>query len=337
MKIAHWNISKASHPVYALKKYEDELFDGLNAIAGGRHSLVRMRRPEGDIRGNTVFSWLFYKSHDADIVHATSQTLAPALYFKKINKFVVTVHDLAPLVYPSEINNLSMRLQYSLTPGALLRADKIIADSHFTRDELLRLTDLGEDRIEVVHLGVDHDLYRPMERSSCKESFGLDPEEKHILVVSSNLEHKRMDLAKRIFEDIRSEREDVKMIKAGYGQALEGEGIISLGWIPEEEMPHLFNASDAYLHTSEYEGFGLPILEAMACGVPVVASKSASIPEVVGDAGFLLDPNKLDPVAISNEISRLIDGGPDGAAMRRSREFSWARTARETMEVYEGL
>ena len=96
MKIVHWNISKASHPVYALKKYEDELFRGLNEIAGDRHSLVRMRRPEGEVRGNTVFSWAFYKSHDADIVHATSQTLAPAAYFKKINKFIVTVHDLAP-------------------------------------------------------------------------------------------------------------------------------------------------------------------------------------------------------------------------------------------------
>ncbi len=337
MKIVHWNISKASHPIYALRKYEDELYRNLDAIKGDRHSLERIRRPEGEIRGNTVFSWLFFKGHGADLVHATAQTLAPAIYLKNIKKFIVTVHDLAPIVYPSEINDLSMNLQYSLTTRALQRADRIIADSHFTQDELLRLTDLEEDMIDVVHLGVDHELYRPMERSICKERFGLDSGEKHILVVSSNLEHKRTDLAKKIFEHIHAERGDVKLIKAGYGEALEGEGIISVGRIPEEEMPILFNASDAYLHTSEYEGFGLPLLEAMSCGVPVIASNNASIPEVVGDSGFLFNSRNLEISEISDEICRLIDCGLDESAVERSNQFSWAKTAEDTLKVYEKL
>jgi glycosyltransferase involved in cell wall biosynthesis len=337
MKIVHWNISKASHPIYGLRKYEDELYRGIAAIIGNESDLARVRRPEGEIRGNTVFSWPFYRNADADLVHATAQTLAPAIYFKTINKFVVTVHDLAPMIYPSEMNNLSVRVQYLLTPRALKKADRIIADSRFTRDELLRLTDLKVDRIEVVHLGVDHDLYRPMERSICKERFGLNPEDKHVLVVSSNLEHKRMDLAKKLFGYIRSERGDVKMIKAGYGEGLEGEGIISVGWVPEEDMPLLFNASDAYLHTSEYEGFGLPVLEAMSCGVPVIASNKASIPEVVGDCGLLLDFDTLNYREIVGEISSLIDGGLDSAALGRSRGFSWERTARDTFEIYKTL
>ncbi|HII05868.1 MAG TPA: glycosyltransferase family 4 protein [Methanotrichaceae archaeon] len=337
MKIIHWNISKASHPVYALRKYEDELYRNLMAIKGGSSSLKRIRRPENDILGSTVFSWIFYKGYDADVVHATSQTLAPAIYFKNINKFVVTVHDLAPIVYPSEIANLSLKVQYLLTPTALKRADRIITDSNFTKDELLRLTKLNEDQIDVVHLGVDHERYRPMDKFECKEKFGLKQEDKHILVVSSNLEHKRMDLAKKLFEHIRSKRKDVKMIKAGYGEVLEGDDIISVGWVPEDDMPFLFNAADAYLHTSEYEGFGLPVLEAMSCGVPVIASNKASIPEIVGDSGVLLDLDTLNYSDILGEISSLIDGGLDKGAVKQSNNFSWEKTAGDTLGIYKTL
>jgi glycosyltransferase involved in cell wall biosynthesis len=337
MKIVHWNISKASHPVYALRKYEDELYENMASIIGEGFTLERIRRPKGDILGNTVFSWAFYKSHDADIVHATSQTLAPAIYFKNISKFVVTVHDFAPMVYPSEITDLSLKLQYLLTPRALKRADRIIADSNFTKNELLRLTKLDESKIDVVYLGVDHERYRPIDKLECKGKFGLNPEDKHILMVSSNLEHKRMDLAKKLFEQIHSKRKDVKMIKAGYGEGLEGEGIISLGWVPEDDMPYLFNASDAYLHTSDYEGFGLPVLEAMSCGVPVVASNKASIPEVVGECGILLDFNTLNYSDICEEVCSLIERGLDKDAIERSKGFSWEKTAKDTLKIYEAL
>ncbi|OFV67496.1 MAG: group 1 glycosyl transferase [Candidatus Syntrophoarchaeum caldarius] len=268
MKIIHWNISKKSHPMYALRKYEDELFRHMKGL---KHEwdIERIRRKEGKILGSTVFSWLFYNSKDADLVHATSQTVAPAVYFHKPRRFIVTVHDLAPLVYPSEISDTSLRIQFMLTSGALKKADRIIAISEFTKNELMRLLGFEEEKISVVHQGVDHDKYKPMDRVRCKEYFGLDPRKKHILVVSSSLEHKRMDLVGKVFNTVRTVRGGVEMIKAGYGESLEGEGVVSMGWVPEEEMPMLYNAADVYLHTSEYEGFGLPILEAMACGTQV--------------------------------------------------------------------
>jgi glycosyltransferase involved in cell wall biosynthesis len=102
-------------------------------------------------------------------------------------------------------------------------------------------------------------------------------------------------------------------------------------------MPLLFNASDAYLHTSEYEGFGLPVLEAMSCGVPVIASNKASIPEVVDDCGLLLDFDTLNYRDTIGELYSLIDGGLDSAALERSRGFSWERTAKKTFDVYEEL
>ena len=335
MKIVHWNISKAEHPRYALRKYEDELFTHLKELKQD-WDIERIWRKEGKILGSTIFSWFFYKSADADIVHGTSQTVAPATYFKlkKPNKFIVTVHDLAPLVYPSEITDVSMKIQFMLTPKALKKADKIIAVSEFTKKELSRLIGISEEKISVIHQGVDHKKYKPMDKIKCKEKFGLNPEEKHILVVSTNIEHKRMDLAKKIFDYIKSVREDVKMIKAGYGEALKGEGIISVGWVPKEEMPLLFNAADVYLHTSEYEGFGLPVLEAMACGVPVVANNKASIPEIVGDYGSFVGLDENNIIQTSKKILSLMNNGVDNEAIEQSKKFSWRKTAEETIRVY---
>ena len=370
MKIIYWNISKASHPMYALRKYEDELFKQHflsketfmtrwdthdhenNKVFSYQRTCAkkeynkkqdwdigRIWRKEGKILGSTVLSWLFYKCNNADIVHATSQTVAPAIYFKlkKPRKFIVTVHDLAPLVYPSEITDVSMRIQFMLTPKALKKADEIIAISNFTKKEIVRLININEERISVVHQGVDHEKYKPIDKIKCKEKFGLNPEEKHILVVSSNVEHKRMDLAKKLFDHVRAIREDVKIIKAGYGEALKGEGIISVGWVPEEEMPLLFNAADVYLHTSEYEGFGLPVLEAMACGVPVVANNKASIPEIVGDYSSFTGLDENNIIQTSEKILSLMDRGIDREAIEQSKKFSWTKTGEETIKVYEDV
>ena len=335
MKVVHWNISKKSHPMFGLKKYEDELFNHLRKMKV-EWEIERVWRGEGKIRGSTVASWISYKSNDADIVHATSQTIAPAVYLTGQKRFIVTVHDLAPMVYPSEIKDISMKIQFLLTPKALKRAEKIIAISEFTKKELIRLVGADEDRISVVHLGVDHERYRPLDTIRCKERLGLNPDEKHILVVSSNLEHKRMDLAKKVFNNVRAVRKDVKMIKAGYGEVLLGEGIASLGWVSEEDMPTLMNAADVYLHTSEYEGFGLTVLEAMACGVPLVVSNKASIPEVVGEYEKTADEslgNYVDQFVDS--VLKKIDNGKDEKAKERSKKFSWRRTAEETAKIYE--
>jgi glycosyltransferase involved in cell wall biosynthesis len=146
-----------------------------------------------------------------------------------------------------------------------------------------------------------------------------------------------VDLAKRVFEEVRKSREDVVFIKAGYSEKLLGENILNLGWIKEDDMPKLFNSADVYLHTSEYEGFGLPILEAMACGIPVVASRVASIPEIVGKAGKLVDLDDEECVKeFAEAILQILDSNIkiDRPTLERSMEFSWEKTARETLEVY---
>ena len=216
--------------------------------------------------------------------------------------------------------------------------DVRIAISEFTKKETVRLAGVDESVIDVVHLAADRSKYYPLDRKECKRRFGFDTKEKHILVVASNLEIKRMDLTQKVFDGVRKQRNDVKLIKAGYAETLSGDDIINTSWVPEDEMPLLYNSADVFLHTSEYEGFGLPILEAMSCGVPVVVSNKASIPEVVGSYGNMVDLDANDVIEqFVDKILSCIDMGTDEKAIEQSKNFSWQKTAERTITVYEKL
>lgn len=337
MKIIHWNASKASHPLFGAKRYEDELFKNIKTLSEDIE-IERIQRLDNSIIGSTFVSWfLKYRCKDADIVHATFQTLAPVLYCRRPKKFIVTVLDLTPVIYSTALRkDISTRIQWMFTPKALKRVDRIIAISEFTKKETVRLAGVDESVIDVVHLAADRSRYYPMDKRECKQRFGLNTKEKHILVVASNLESKRMDLTQKVFNEVRKQRKDVKLIKAGYAETLSGDDIINTGWIPESEMPLLYNSADVFLHTSEYEGFGLPILEAMSCGVPVVVSNRASIPEVVGTYGNMVDLDADDVIEqFANKILSCIDMGTDEEAIEQSKNFSWRRTAEETLKIYE--
>ena len=336
MKIIHWNDSKKTHTLTGIGRYEDELFNAIRAL-GRDFEIERIQRVENQIAGSVPVSWfLRYRRKQADIVHATAPVIAPVVYFRRPKSFVVTVHDLSPLIDPSVITDSSMKLQWMLVPNALKKVDRIIADSEFTKKEVVRLVGVSESMIDVVHLAADGSKYYYRDKSECKRRLGFDTYEKHILVVASNLRRKRMDLIKKVFDEVRKRREDVKLVKAGYAETLSGDYIINTGWIPEDEMPILYNCADVFLCTSEYEGFCLPILEAMSCGVPVVTSNKASIPEIVGSYTTMIDLDSDDVVGqFAEKILSCIDKGKDEKAIEQSRNFSWEKTAKETLRVYE--
>jgi glycosyltransferase involved in cell wall biosynthesis len=336
MKIEHWNVSRETDPMSGIKRYEDDLFANIKRFYPDL-AIKRIWRRESRYTGSVCASWFLRpKSDGADIVHATFQTFAPVVLFKKPRKLIVTVNDLIPMIYPSTNRNISTRLQWFCTPSALKKVDHIIAISEFVKEEIIRILGIKKEKITVVYDGVDHAAYKPMNKEDCKKKFSLNPSEKHILVVASNEEHKRMDLVAEVFNEIKKQRTDIKLIKIGYGQLLQGEGIINPGWVKETEMPSLFNAADIFLHTAEYEGFGLPILEAMACGTLVVVSNCASIPEIVGSCGEMIDLNSESCVQdFVQAVLRNIDKGTDLQAVERSMLFQWEKTARETVNVYQ--
>ena len=334
MKVLHWNESVEGGKMTGIRRYEDELFEGMRKKGV---DVERIQRRKSKLFGNVPISWLLrYRCRNADVVHATTQTGIPAIMFKKPKKFVATVHDLIPLVYPSSIEDISKRIQWLLIPKYVNKVDRIIAISKFVKEELIRLLGGKEEKIEVVYEGVDHKMFRPMDKEECKLAFGLNPDEKHILVVSMNEVQRRMDIVKEVFRKIKEIREDVKLLKAGYAQGLEGEGIINTGWIPDEKLPMLYNAADVLLHPSEYETFGFPIVEAMACGIPVVLANAGSNPEIVGSCGEMIDLHSEDYVERFVEcILKSIEKGVDYKAVEQSKKFTWEKTVEETIRVYE--
>ena len=339
MKVLHWNLSKPGS-ISGIGKYEEELYRNLVNIIKREEcelEISRVFRSKNKITGSTVLSWLFtYRCNKADIVHATAQVIAPVVFIRRPKRLIVTVHDLAPMRYPFEIRDISEKIQWIFTPKALKKIDEIIAISEFTKRELLSLLKIPEERIHVIYQGVDHSTYHPMEKDECRLYFNLDPNKKYVLYVASNLHHKRIDLAKMVIEEVRKYRDDVILIKAGYSEKLDGKGVINMGWVDERDMPKLYNCADVYLHTSEYEGFGLPVLEAMACGIPIVAPNRASLPEVIGNAGILVDLDEDCVQEFAESILKILDRDKriDKKALERSMAFSWEKTARETLKVY---
>jgi glycosyltransferase involved in cell wall biosynthesis len=151
VKVIQWNASRKNQPMSGFKRYEDELYKNIKMQKKGIE-IERVYRPDNPITGNTIASWfLTYKSVDADIVHATIQTLAPVVYIRRPKRFIVTVLDLIPLLYPSILE----KLQWIPTPRALKKVDGLIAISDFTKKELIRVLGISESKIYVVHLAAD--------------------------------------------------------------------------------------------------------------------------------------------------------------------------------------
>lgn len=327
-KVMQWNFFSENDHQSGAKRYEDELFINTNQMI----DVKRIRRT----RRNYLIDTLNFKTDNADIVHATFQMLAPLKMIKRPKKFVLTVHDIIPTIYFTTFQKI--KTIWYLTEYAIAKADKIITDSEFTKKELVDYLGLNQDKINVVPLGVD-DKYRPLSKDECKKKFNLDVDKKYILIVSSNEPWKNMELV----NDIIDSTGDYTFIKIGYGQKSTNPRVINLGYIDEIDMPYLYNACDLFLHTSLHEGFGLPVLEAMACGCPVISSNSASLPEIVKGAGILLDADNVDSwerfkdniykVLEQEDLrKRMIENG-----LKRSKEFSWNRNAIETIEVYNKL
>jgi glycosyltransferase involved in cell wall biosynthesis len=323
MKVMQWNFFSESDQQSGIKRYEDEIYDSTKKLI----NVERVRRK----RRSYLTDVLNFKKNEADVVHATFQMLAPLKIIKMVSNFILTVHDIIPTIYFNWVRKF--RNLWFLSEWAIPFADKIITDSVFTKKELIHYLRVDEDKICVIPLGVDK-KYQPLDKVACRKRFNLDHEMKYILLVSSNEKWKNMELVNKIVNKI----DEYKFIKIGYGELLDNPKIIDLGYIDEKDMPYLYNACDLFLHPSFYEGFGLPPLEAMACGCPVISSNAASLPEVIGDAGILT--NLYDINEWTDAISEVLTS--EGLrqdlikkGLKQSKKFTWEKTARETIKIYE--
>jgi glycosyltransferase involved in cell wall biosynthesis len=257
-------------------------------------------------------------------------------------RVVLTVHDLSPQLLP-EYYNLKARLWHWLIniPKLISRANKLIAVSEFTKQSLIKHLNVPEDKIVVAPLGVDHDNFRTnlkVDRlREIRNSYSLPGD--FVLFVGTVEPRKNL---KRLIEAFEQVKEPISLVIAGklgwkYSAILnqiqkspKRRFIKLLGYVPEADKPYIMKLARVFAWPSLYEGFGLPVLEAMAVGTPVLTSNVTSLPEVTGEAALLVNPYNTEEIAKGIEMLHMDKSVRESLiakGLERSKLFTWEKTA----------
>lgn len=301
--------------------------------------------------GNLALSHAIQRYH-LDIVHdpnGIAPFLGPALGAKRI----VTIHDAFAYVYPQTHNRLDNWRYRVMLPVAARQAGAVLTVSHCSATDLTRYLKINTQRIKVIPNGIDMQFQpRPasQERQAILDRYGI--QSPYILYLGGLNARKNIARLFAAYAQLRQTRPDVQLVIVGKRQWQTAEMDAALkqldlgpfvhftGYVVDADLPALYSAAEVFAFPSLYEGFGLPPLEAMACGTPVVTSNSSSLPEVVADAALTVDP--YDIAGLAHALWQLLEDQSLRTLLRqrgleRSRLFSWERAARETIHVYEEL
>ena len=287
--------------------------------------------------------------HRADVLFMPIQQL-PLLRPSKI-KTVAVVHDLAVHKFPRQFRRKDWLLLHAFSAQVAREADEVIAVSSATADDLDYYYGRSQ-RVSVVHHGIDRDYFREPgsddERKSAWEEIrrwqpGI--EEPYILFVGQIQPRKNISGLVEAYEALAKKDKDLQLvIGGGHGWLQEpilrrisaskfAKRIIVTGRVPDEILPSLYWHAQVFVLPSFYEGFGMPVLEAMACGTPVVTSNVSSLPEIAGAAAVLVDPNNVSELAIGIQSARENREQLKSAGRQQVQRFSWQRTAQATWDV----
>jgi glycosyltransferase involved in cell wall biosynthesis len=266
---------------------------------------------------------------------------------------VITVHDLVFLMFPHFLTKDSARY-YGQIDHAVRRANAVIAVSHATKKDLVQLLGVPEDKIQVIYEAASP-LFRPLPREDLahrlRGRFGIQGD--YLLFVSTIEPRKNVPFLLRAYRQlVDNYGVDARLVLAGEKGWLFDEvfdltkrlnledRVLFLGRVSTKELLWLYNAAQALVAPSIYEGFGLTPLEAMACGTPVIVSNVSSLPEIVADAGLSVDPTDLDALTVA--MWRILDDSDlrctlSQKGLKRASLFSWDKAARETLALYQSL
>jgi glycosyltransferase involved in cell wall biosynthesis len=280
-----------------------------------------------------------------DVVHL------PNTIFMRRHKHrvIITIHDLAEFTFPEKLNTFRAYVRRILARAAARSADRIIAVSNYTKNEIRRILGIDSEKVRVVWEGVSIANHNGADCDHVRRKYGLTSD--YLLYVGEIEKTKNIEGVIRAFaKSEKGIRDRCKLVLAGHaGNAYEDiialirnnklkEKVLYLGYVKDEELSCLYRGTKAFIFPSLVEGFGLVVLEAMAYGAPVIASNAGALPEVVGDAALLVDP--YNDMAIRDAITRIVS---DDAFRRdlinrgnkRVQEFSWTRTATDMLNIYD--
>jgi len=329
--------------------------DSLGTFRETHTKTVFIRRPK---KPSIRFQWLLNElilgreiAHlKMDILHSTR---AETLVHRKEFMTVATAYDLIQLFYPTDyfsLFSIDKKLSFKISLCNYTKANHIIAISECTKNDFVKHLGIDPKKISVIYPGFDKTLFN-CERS-LNDNDGNTIPKKYFLYVGSSERRKNSDAIIEAYAMVAGKLdEDLVFV----GKATDGENrrtiakVEKLGisgrfhkfdFVKEEELPTLYARATAFVFPSLYEGFGLPALEAMACGCPVIASNTSSLPEVVGDAGILIDPlhtegfaQAMEKVAGDAVLRNLLKE----KGINRARMFDWEASAEQIIKVYENL
>lgn len=303
------------------------------------------------------WDWLFLSRaisrSKVDLFHATATDSIPISHTSKV---VATVFDLIPSIFPDlcfSFKTWDMRYGYYRQLNAAKKADMIITISESSKKDIVEILNIPEEKIRITYLAVD-ERFRPIKDNNIIETvrakYGISS--KFILYVGSLEYRKNLGRLIKAFEQL------CKNYKEKYTLAITGTSsmkfsseierligslklnnkVLLTGFVADQDLPALYNAAEIFVFPSLYEGFGLPPLEAMACGTPVITSNVSSLPEIVSNAAILIDPYNITELVeamykvITNRdlCQSMIEKG-----LKWAKLFSWEETARKTLKVYE--
>jgi len=281
---------------------------------------------------------------DVDLFHSTAH-LVPQ---QAKTPMVLTVHDLTNFLFPRwyRLTN-QLNRSWHLRRG-IRQARKIIAVSHSTRQDLCQLFPEAEGKTEVIYEGFDPIFYPRGEVD--RKALGLTFQEPFILWVGTTSPRKNLESLLQAFDRVHQQQPDVRLVLIGQRGWKDqsvfdfiherhlGRFVSALGYQPWEKLPLFYSACTAFVFPSLYEGFGLPVLEAMACGTAVLASRTSSLPELIPDDAALFDPQR--PEELAEKLLWLFDNAADRQrlseqGLERSKRFSWSQAARDTYALYQ--
>ncbi len=277
-----------------------------------------------------------------DLVHNISYTLPVAVR----GPSVVTVHDISYARHPEWFAAKAGAYLRWGTAQAARRATLVVTDSEFSASEIAEVYRVPRERIAVVPLAADTIFTPQQDTADIRRRYALP--RRYVLYVGGIHTRRRVPLLLRACAGVLAERDAHLVIvgpasgdgfdaRAEAERAGLGERLTLLGFVPERDLPGLYAAADAFAWPAVYEGFGLPPLEAMACGTPTVVADAGSLPEVVGDGALLAAPESVDSLA--QALARLLDDDALRADLAqrgpaRAAQFSWADTARQMLSIY---
>ncbi len=290
-----------------------------------------------------VAPWVLRREH-VDLLHALA-FVSPLLSHLPT---VVTVFDLSFLTFPQAFKLANRLYLRTMTPLSVRRAAQVIAISEYTRQDVIARLEVPAERVHRVYCGVDP-AFAPLPQADIaafKAEKGLP--ERFVLFLGTIEPRKNVVRLIEAFAAVSRHIQVDLVVAGGKGwffepvfarvQELGLTGRVHFpGYVPEAEKPLWYNAAEVFCYPSLYEGFGLPPLEAMACGTPVIVSTATSLPEVVDNAGLTVDP--LDTRGLSEALMQLLTTASFRAELAergraRARQFSWSETARQTAQIY---